>query len=58
MPSPCMSSPSQTGPHGADQPCSKEVDGIVYEVDCSMVQFKEGDVDIGTLPVLRTDITD
>ena len=53
-----MSSPPQTGPHGADQPCSKEVDGIVYEVDCSMVQIKEGDVDIGALPVLRTHITD
>jgi Translationally controlled tumour protein len=25
----------------------KEVDGIVYEVDCSMITVKEGDVDIG-----------
>ena len=28
-------------------PCSKTVDNIVYEVDCAMVTFKEGDVDIG-----------
>jgi hypothetical protein len=26
---------------------SKEVDDIVYEVDCAMVTIKEGDVDIG-----------
>lgn len=28
----------------------KEVDGIVYEVDCQMIFFKEGDVDIGANP--------
>lgn len=27
--------------------CSKEVDDIVYEVDCQMIVVKEGDVDIG-----------
>lgn len=27
---------------------SKEVDDIVYEVDCAMIQIKEGDVDIGS----------
>ncbi|KAG9054532.1 hypothetical protein FS842_004893 [Serendipita sp. 407] len=28
----------------------KEVDGIVYEVDCAMITIKEGDVDIGANP--------
>jgi len=28
----------------------KEVDGIAYEVDCSMITVKEGDVDIGANP--------
>ncbi|KAG8905744.1 hypothetical protein FRC01_008247 [Tulasnella sp. 417] len=28
----------------------KEVDGIVYEVDCAMIVVKEGDVDIGANP--------
>ncbi|KAI0337927.1 translationally-controlled tumor protein [Trametopsis cervina] len=28
----------------------KEVDGVAYEVDCAMVTFKEGDVDIGANP--------
>ncbi|KAH6914865.1 translationally-controlled tumor protein [Coprinopsis sp. MPI-PUGE-AT-0042] len=28
----------------------KEVDGIVYEVDCAMTVVKEGDVDIGANP--------
>ena len=32
---------------------SKEVDGIVYEVDCAMITVKDGDVDIGTLPLLH-----
>lgn len=32
---------------------SKEVDGIAYEVDCSLVTVKPGaDVDIGTLTCL------
>jgi hypothetical protein len=29
--------------------CSKEVGDIAYEVDCSMIIVKEGDVDIGEL---------
>ncbi|KAI0254681.1 translationally controlled tumor-associated [Lactifluus subvellereus] len=28
----------------------KEVDGIVYEVNCQMITIKEGDVDIGANP--------
>ncbi|KAG8797964.1 hypothetical protein FRC17_007597 [Serendipita sp. 399] len=28
----------------------KEVDEVAYEVDCAMVTFKEGDVDIGANP--------
>jgi hypothetical protein len=27
----------------------KEVDDVVYEVNCKMITVKEGDVDIGTL---------
>ena len=31
--------------------CSKEVDGIVYEVDCQLITVKPGaDVDIGKSP--------
>lgn len=35
-----------------DELCSdaydpKEVDGVVYEVDCAMITIKDGDVDIG-----------
>ncbi|KAF3926207.1 hypothetical protein ABW21_db0208375 [Orbilia brochopaga] len=28
----------------------KEVDGIAYEVECAMIQMKEGDIDIGANP--------
>lgn len=28
----------------------KDVDDIVYEVDCAMVQIKQGEVDIGANP--------
>jgi len=28
----------------------KEIDGIVYEVDCALITIKEGDVDIGANP--------
>lgn len=29
---------------------SKLVDGVAYEVDCTMITIKEGDVDIGEVP--------
>jgi len=29
------------------------VDGIAYEVDCQMIVFKEGNVDIGMCDIFR-----
>ena len=48
MPSPCVCLRPRDVCGGTDQKLSKEVDGVAYEVECSMVSIKEGDVDIGT----------
>lgn len=52
MPSPCPSSTLDRLGSLTHDLSSKEVDDIVYEVDCSLITVKAGaDVDIGAYPV-------